>query len=184
MADKLLEEFKQKIQAVERSLKQELAGLRSNRPTSALVENLKVSYLEQNILVKQLGSISIVPPREINIQVWDQGLVSAVIKAVEASGMGLSVSADGNRIRIFLPELSGERRQELSKKAKQITEDHRIRIRHLRDEYNKKIQQSFDRHEISEDQKFKLKEEIQKAVDKINNEMEESLKIKIKEIES
>lgn len=182
--DNLLEEFKKKLQAIEESLKKELAAIRSNRPTPALVEDVKISYYNQTVPVKQLGSISVMPPREIDIQIWDKEAMAAIVKAIETSGLGLSAQADGNLIRIFLPELSEERRKELVKKTKQLTEDHRIRVRHLRDEYNKRIQQGFDAHEISEDRKFKLKEEIQKAVGQANENMEKILENKVKEIES
>lgn len=182
--DIVIEDFKKRLQGIEEALKKELASLRSNRPTPALVEDIKVSYYDQLLPIKQLGSISVVPPREIDIHVWDKEAVNGIVKAIEAVGYGFSARNEGNLIRIHLPELSGERRKELIKKAKQIVEDHRIRIRHLRDEHNKNIQKNFDDHKISEDQKFKLKETVQKEVDKMNGDIEKILENKIKEIES
>lgn len=179
----IIENFKNHLEPILASLKKELAVLRSNRPSPALVEDIKVSYYNQLLTVKQLGSISVVPPREIDIHVWDKEALNSIIKAIETSGHGFSVQSEGNLVRIYLPELSEERRKELLKKAKQIAEEHRIKIRHLRDEGNKQIQKDFEGRKIAEDQKFKLKEQIQKEVDRVNGEIEKILEAKIKEIE-
>ena len=133
--------------------------------------------------IKQVGSISVNPPREILISIWDKQAVSIVAKAIESSNLNVSANTDGNLIRINLPPLSAERRQELIKVVKKESEETKIKIRHLRDEENKKISQQEESGEITEDQKFKLKEQIQKAVDKANGDIEAMLDKKIKEIE-
>jgi len=179
---KILEEFKVQSARVIDTFKKEAAAVRANRPNSALVENIKVSYYDQTLPLKQLCSITVIPPREIQLQVWDKEAVQNVAKAIESSSLGISASAEGNILRIHLPELSRERRDELIKHVKQITEQHKIQLRHLRDETNKRIQKSFDGHEVNEDQKFKLKEEIQKETGKTNEEIEKILANKIKEI--
>jgi len=161
--------------------KQEIAGIRGNRPSPALVENLKVDYFGQSLLVKQLGSISILPPREIDINVWDKNAVTPIVKTIEAAG--LSVNFEGNLIRINLPPLTEERRQELIKTVRKIAENYRIQLRHQRDETNKEITHSFDAKEITEDKKFKLKEENQKNTDEINKQIEEILAKKTKELQ-
>jgi len=178
-----LEELKVKLNELKEALKKELAGFRANRPNAGLVEDIKIVCYDQTMTIKQVGSISIVPPREIQVQVWDKAATGAVVKGIESSGMGLTVQSDGNLIRVYLPELSQERRQELSKKVKQVVEQYRIQIRHLRDEANKDIQASFDRKEMGEDQKFKTKEFVQKEIDKANEAVENLLVAKIKEIE-
>jgi len=181
-----MEEFK-KILEKEKSiilenLKSTLNGIRTSRPSSGIVENIKVNYYNQILPIKQLGTISIIPPREISIEVWDKNATSLVAKAIESSDLHLPASIIGNTIKVFLPELTQERRDELVKYAKKIVEEFRIKVRQLRDEINKKIQKSFDNGEISEDQKFKLKEETQKEIDKINEEIEKLLENKIREI--
>jgi len=178
----IINELKTKGQVIVESLKKALSAVRTTRPNAALVEDLKANYYDQMTPVKQLGTISIQPPREISIQVWDKGAVPGVAKAIESSSLNLSASVDGQVIRIFLPELSQERRDELAKHVKKITEEHKIQIRHLRDEVNKKTQASFDASELNEDQKFKTKEQVQKEVDKLNGEMEKMLESKIREI--
>ncbi|MGC9610915.1 MAG: ribosome recycling factor [Minisyncoccia bacterium] len=178
----ILNELKTKGQAVMDDLKKALSGVRTNRPNAALVDDIRVNYYDQITPIKQLGTISIQPPREISIQVWDKGAVAAVAKAIESSTLNLSANIDGQIIRIFLPALSEERREELIKYIKKMTEEHRIRLRHLRDEANKKIQTAFDANELNEDQKFKTKEQVQKEVDKLNEEIEKLLTNKEKEI--
>lgn len=178
-----LEELKTKLNETRESLKKELSGFRANRPNSAMIEDIKVVCYDQQMTIKQVGSISIVPPREIQIQVWDKTVIGVVSKAIESAGLGLTAQSDGNVIRTYLPELSQERRQELIKKVKQVVEQYRIEIRHLRDEINKTIQMDFDSKAIGEDQKFKSKELVQKEIDKANSSIEDLLSAKIREIE-
>lgn len=163
-------------------LKNEFNVIRANRPSSALVEDIKVDCYGQSLTIKQLGSINTFPPREIRIQLWDKEIIKNVLKSLEASNRGFSASAEGNLIKVFLPELSQERRQELKKIVKRISEDFKIKIRHLRDEANKRIQDFFEKNEISEDQKFKLKEKVQKKVEEVNKNLDELLNSKIREI--
>ncbi len=177
------EDIKREGEAVLQNLKKALSGVRTSRPQTALVEDIRVEYYGQTMPIKQLGTVGVRPPREIDIQVWDQNAVPVIAKAIESSSLKLSANISGNSIKINLPELSQERREELVKYVKKITEEHKIEIRHLRDEINKKVQTSFDEGEVSEDQKFKLKEGIQKEIDKINGEVENLLGAKIKEIE-
>ncbi|MDP3052807.1 MAG: ribosome-recycling factor [bacterium] len=177
----ILEKFKKGTVLLIENFKKEIIVVRGNRPSPALVENLKVDYFGQSLLIKQLGSISIIPPREIDINVWDKNAIPGVVKAVENSG--LSANYTDKLIRINLPPLNEERRQELVKAVKKIGETFKIQLRNNRDEVNKEIGRSFDAKELNEDQKFKLKEEIQKNVDSVNQEIENILDKKIKELE-
>lgn len=180
----MIEEFKEQFNKVIESFKKELAGVRTNRPSAALVEDLKVEYYNQIMPLKAIASVGILPPRGIQIQAWDKEAVGPIQKAIEKSSLNLTANQDGNVIRINLPELSTERREELVKHVKKLAEEQRIQLRHFRDDANKKIQKDFDANEINEDQKFKLKEEVQKAVDKANEAIEAALTSKIKEIQS
>lgn len=180
--DEIIKDLENRTRPILDALRQEFITLRANRPNPKLVEDIKVDYFDQKLTVKQLGSISVVPPKEIDIQVWDKNAVAAVAKAVEASSLGVSANIDGNLIRINLPTLTDERRQELSKLVKSVSEQTKIKIRNLRDDSNKKIEQAFKDKKISEDQKFKLKKQIQDIVDKVNKDTENLLAAKIKEI--
>lgn len=183
MADQRIETITKEGEGIIAGLKRVYAGVRTSRPNTALVEDIKVDYYGQNLPVKQLGTVGVRPPREIDIQVWDQNAIPLIAKAIEASTLKLSASVAGNSIRINLPELSQERREELVKYVKKATEEHRIQLRHVRDEANKGVQEAFDAGEVGEDQKFKLKEDVQKEIDRLNDEIEKLLEGKIKEIE-
>ena len=177
-----IDKFSSQTKGIVDSFKKEIGGIRSNRPSASLVEDLKVSYYDQMTPIKHVGSIGVVPPREIQIQVWDKGAISSVVRAIETSQLGLSAQVEGNIIRIYLPELSQERRGELIRYVKKIAEQYRIQIRHSRDEVNKQIQKLCDNNEISEDDKFAYREKVQDIVDGANEDIEKYLSLKIKEI--
>ena len=149
-----------------------------------MIENLKVFYFEgtQPLSVNQMGSIKVIPPREIDITVWDPNSIQAVAKAVEDAGLGLSVRVDGNTIRADLPALTAERRKEIVKQAGKISEGFKIRLRQARDDANKKIVESEKAGEIGEDEKFKLKDGVQKITEETNQKIEEALSKKMEEI--
>lgn len=182
MPNTIIEEFQKRSQPLLDSFKKEMASLRTNRPNAGLIGDMRIQYYDQTLTIKEVGSIKVVPPREIVVQVWDRQAVGGIVKSIETSDLGLSVNTEENIIRISLPKLTEERRKEFIKKVKKITEQYRIQLRHLRDEMNKRIQEDFQNHEIAEDQKFKFKEEIQNETDKINKEIESLLENKIKEI--
>jgi ribosome recycling factor len=172
-----------KLKAITEHLKQELSGVRTNRPNPKLIEDIKAEYFEVPTPVKQLGSIAVVPPRELQISVWDQSAIAPIAKAIESANLGVSVSVSGNMIRVALPMMSNERRAELVKISKTSSEEARIKVRGARDEANKKAEAAEKAKEISEDAKFNLKKKIQEAVDKTNKDIEAMLLGKIKEIE-
>jgi ribosome recycling factor len=178
----ITKDVEQKLKPLIDGLKQEFLNIRTNRPTTKLVEDIKVDYLGQQLTIRQMGSITIAPPREIDISVWDKEALGAVIKAIETSGRGLTANTQGNLIRINLPSLTDERRQEIIKLVKSIAEQTKMKIRASRDDANKKVEADFKSKIISEDQKFKSKDQIQKAVDKANLDLENLLVGKIQEI--
>ncbi len=178
-----IKEFESKLKAIFEYLRQELSGVRTNRPNPKMIEDIRAEYFEVATPIKQLGSIAIIPPRELQISTWDPGAVAPIAKAIEAAGMGLSVSVSGNIVRVSLPVLSEERRAEVVKIAKTFTEESRIKVRGARDEANRKTDAAEKAKAISEDAKFNLKKKIQEAVDKTNKEIEALLMVKIREIE-
>lgn len=172
-----LEKFQQKLDSLLEVFKGELITLRSNRPTPKLIEGIKVDYMDQLLTVKQVGSISIEMPKDLLVTVWDKGAVSPTTKAIEAANLGVSVSSQGTVIRVKLPDLTSERKQELIKVIKSSAEEVRIRMRRERDVAHKKVNEEQDK-----DQKFRFKDELQKKVDKFNESIEELVENKAKEI--
>ncbi len=178
----IIENYKKELETIYTNYEHEIKGVRANRPNTALIEDIKVSYYDQMVPISHVGSVGVVPPRELTVQVWDQGAINAVAKAIESSSLGLNPQVQGNIVRVFLPELSEERREELVKHIKRLAEDHRIRLRQAREGANKTVQQSFDAHEIGEDEKFSLKENIQKETDAMNVRIDILIKKKTEEL--
>ncbi|MEX1014676.1 MAG: ribosome recycling factor [Candidatus Paceibacterota bacterium] len=179
----IISNFKEKAQKVEEALKNELKKVRANRPNASLVEDLMVDYYNNKTPLKHLSSITVQPPREIHIQVWDKEAMKPVLSAIDGSDLGFSANTEGDVIRIFLPELSQERRDELIKSVKKSIEEFKIQVRNIRDEAKKDIDEAFDDSDISEDDKFRMREELQKETGTINNKIDKLLEDKKKEIE-
>ena len=175
--DQDIKKLDQQLGILVAKLKEELVGIRTNRPTPKLVEDIRVDYFGQMMTVKQLGSISINPPREIVISVWDRNAVTSVAKAIEGVHMGLSIAVDGGAVRINLPPLTDQRRKELIKLVHSLTEKQRIAVRLIRDEVRKKIKANID-----EDAVHFFEKKMQEVVDKTNKSIEDILKLKEKEI--
>ena len=178
-----LKNFTTELDGVVVRLKDELSGIRTNKPTTKLVEDIKVNYYNQELPIRSVGSLSIAPPRDIVISVWDKGAVNIVAKAIQDAAIGMTPNIDGNTIRLSLPALTDERKADLIKVVKKTTEEHRIRVRQMRDEINKSIKKAEDANELSENDSFKFKGNVQKAVDKINEAIEKMLGDKVKEIQ-
>lgn len=173
----LIEQTKEKFNSLTGTLREELLGIRTNRPTPKLLENIEVDYLGQIMPIKHLASIGIEPPRDLVVNVWDQNAISSVSKAVNEAKLGVSVSEQGKTIRVKLPELTEERKQELIKVIKGMAEDIRIKMRNERDEVQKTIKENKD-----EDAVFKDKERLQGLVDAFNKEIEDLTSKKTREI--
>lgn len=178
----ILKETENKIDGVVGYLKEELMGMRTNRPSPRLVEDITLEVYGQKMTIKQVGAISIQPPMSIVISIWDKSVVSAVAKAIENSNLNVMANVDGANIRINLPQLTDERRAELIKIVKREVEDSKIKIRTIREESNKKISKDADDGLITEDEKFSLKEKVQEIVDRKNKDIDVLLENKIREI--
>jgi ribosome recycling factor len=176
-------EFQEEVRRATDTFKREISGVRTNRPTASLIEEIKANYYDAPTPLKHLGSIGVTLPREIHMQVWDTAALPAIAKAIETSSVGLVPQVDGNIIRVFLPELSEERREEFKKHIKKTAEEFRIQIRHSRDDMMKKIEKAEEAGEITEDEKFRERETAQKTVESGNAEIERILDAKIKEID-
>lgn len=173
-----LKQFEAELKNIVAYYRAELSGVRANRPTPALLDAIQVSYFDQMVPLKQLGSISVIPPREMVVSVWDKSVLPAAVHAIEAARLGFAVAVDGQAIRLTIPPLNDERRGELIRLVKSMTEKERIKIRSMRDDINKKIKAT----ETDEDMVFYLKEQVQKLVDEANQELERLVAVKVKEI--
>lgn len=178
----LIKELEMKLREILDRFRESLRGIRGGRPTSKLVEDIAVECYGQTMAVKQLGSVTVILPREINVSLWDPTVVAATSTAIEAF-LNVHPIVEGNLIRVNLPPLSGDRRNELAKVVKKEAEEARIRIRGLRDEVNKKIARDEEAGIFNEDDRFRLKEQVQKHVDESNRTIEELVEAKVGELE-
>lgn len=179
-----LADVKRRMQASLGVLKQELGGLRTGRASPSLVEPLQVEAYGSHMPMNQVATVSVPEARLISIQVWDNSVVKAVEKAIRDSNLGLNPSTEGTTVRVRIPELNQERRQELVKVAHKYAEAARVAVRHVRRDgldHLKKLQK--DGH-VSEDEIKRHEGEVQKATDQMITDIDQALAHKEKEVMS
>ena len=164
------------------TLKTDLGGLRTGRASASLLEPITVDAYGQQMPISQVGTISVPEPRMLSIQVWDKGQVSLVEKAIRESGLGLNPMADGTLVRIPLPELNAERREELVKVAGKYAEQARVAVRNVRRDGMDQIKKAEKDSEISQDEAKDLSAEVQTITDKYVKLVDETLEVKEGEI--
>ena len=147
------------------ALKHEFAGLRTGRASAALLDPIVVDAYGAMMPLNQVASVTVPEPRLISVQVWDRGVVIAVEKAIQASNLGLNPQTEGQVIRLRIPELSQERRKELTKVAHQYAEKARIAVRNVRRDGMEILKKLEKDHKISEDDHRRKGEEVQKLTD-------------------
>ncbi len=182
MIQKIKDDTKQKMEKSINLLTQEFAKIRTGRATPALLDGVKVEYYDSVLPLNQVASISIPEPRLIVIQPWDKQALSAIEKAIYKADIGLTPNSDGNVIRLSLPPLTSERREELVKLTQKLAEECRVAIRNIRRDANSELKKIEKEKKISEDDSFKAQELIQKMTDEYIKKVEEILKRKEKEI--
>jgi len=177
-----LKNFEEKTNLLIEQFKEEILALRTSRPSAPQVENIKVECYNTQSPIKHLASIAIVLPNIIIIEPWDATIVPNIVQSLTSSSLGVNPSVEGRQIKLFLPALTKERKEALIKLINSIKEEYRVRLRKSREEIVAEIKQGFEEKTISEDEKFRLLEEAQKVVDKINKTLDEAAEKKEKEI--
>lgn len=162
--------------------KSELTTLRTGRATSGLVEHLEIDYYGTKTPLIQIAQITIPEPKSIAIQPYDKNALKDIEKAIQSSNLGINPVNDGAFIRLNIPPMTEERRKELVKVVGQMEEKTRVAIRNIREEIWKDIQKQEKDGKISEDDKIRAKEDMQKMVDKYNEEVKKLAEAKEKEI--
>ena len=160
----------------------DLAGLRTGRASTNMVDGILVDAYGQKMPIDQVGSISVPEARMISIQVWDKGLVIAVEKAIHESGLGLNPQTDGELIRIPIPELNEERREELSKIAGKYAEQSRVAIRNIRRDGMDEIKKIEKDGTVGKDRAVDLSNDVQNLTDDYIKKIDEMLSQKENEI--
>ncbi len=157
------DDIKRRMEAAVEALKHEFSGLRTGRASTAMLDTITVEVYGSRMPMNQVGSVSVPEPRLLTIQVWDTGSIKAVEKAIRDANLGLNPQADGNLIRVPVPELNQDRRKELTKVAGQYAESGRVAVRNVRRDGMETLKKLKDT--MGEDENKRLGEEVQKLTD-------------------
>jgi len=165
-------------------VQQQFAGLRTGKASASMVENLQVSYYGSSVRLREIANIATPDVRLIVINAYDPTALAAIEKAIISANLGVTPLNDGRVIRVPIPELSEERRRELSKVAKQMTEKGRVAVRGIRQEANEKIKTLAKDSKITADEKENGLKEIQTLTDNYVKKLDEAFEKKEKDIMS
>ncbi|MDD2205744.1 MAG: ribosome recycling factor [Aminobacterium sp.] len=174
--------MKDKMDKVIDHLKEEYIGIRTGRAHPGLVSDIKIDYYGSQTPIKQLATISVPEARQIVIAPFDKSVLKGIEKAIQASSLGINPQNDGENVRLTLPELTKERRVELSKVVAKYAEEARIAVRNLRRDSNDVLKKMEKDSTISEDDLRKYTKEVQDITDDYIKKIDEILKSKEKEI--
>ena len=177
-----VDEYKTKMENTLKIFHEELNRLRTGRATPSLLEPVFVEAYNSKMKISELATVNAPEPKLLTVQVWDKSMVQNIEKAIRESELGLNPSTDGQLIRVPLPNLTEERRLELTKVASKFSEDARISIRNIRRDAMDKIKEEQKNNLISEDEQKLSSENIQKITDEKIKEIETVFESKKKEI--
>jgi len=177
-----VDEYKTKMENTLKIFHEELNRLRTGRATPSLLEPVFVEAYNSKMKISELATVNAPEPKLLTVQVWDKSMVQNIEKAIRESELGLNPSTDGQLIRVPLPNLTEERRLELTKVASKFTEDAKISIRNIRRDAMDKIKEEEKNNLISEDEQKSISEEIQKLTDEKTKIIEDVFEDKKKEI--
>ncbi|MEC9178471.1 MAG: ribosome recycling factor [Pseudomonadota bacterium] len=177
-----MNDLQRRMEGALNTLKSDFGGLRTGRASTTLLEPIMVEAYGQQMPMSQVGTISAPEPRLLSVQVWDKGQVSFVEKAIREAGLGLNPMVDGQMVRVPLPELNEERREELVKIAGKYAEQCRVAVRNVRRDGMDQLKKGEKDGEISQDEQKSLSDDVQKLTDDYVKKIDEALSQKEAEI--
>jgi len=166
------EQFKKEAKEVEGWFSKELSAVHTGRATPALLDGVTIESFGARTSISHIAGINTEDARTIRVAPWDKSHIKDIERAINDANLGVSVSSDDAGVRVFFPELTAERRELLAKVIKQKLEDARVSLRKNREEVWEDIQEKEKAGELSEDEKFRLKDELQTLVDTANGSLE------------
>lgn len=178
----ILQDAEEKMKKTDEVVQHEFAGVRTGKASPSLVENIMVECYGSQMRIRDVAAITTPESRQLLIQPWDASTIQAIEKAIQASELGVNPSVDGKNIRVALPELSEERRQEYVKVVRKMAEDGRVAIRHVRREALDNLKKATKDEGIPEDDSKHAEKDIQTLTDKYVALIDEHLSKKEKEI--
>lgn len=182
MAGPDLKDIERRMHGALEALRHEFSGLRTGRASTAMLDPVTVEVYGANMPLNQVATISVPEPRMLSVQVWDRGNVQAVEKAIRNSGLGLNPMTEGASLRIPVPELSEERRREMTKVAGKYAESARIAVRNVRRDGMEDIRKLEKAGELGQDEAKRWSDKVQKLTDETIAEIDAMLVSKDKEI--
>lgn len=182
MAEPDLKDIQKRMDGAIEALRREFGGLRTGRANASLLEPITVEAYGASMPLNQVSTISVPEPRLITVQVWDRSQTQLVEKAIRDSGLGLNPAAEGQTIRVPIPPLSEERRQELTKVAAKYAEQARVAVRNVRRDGMERLKRLEKDSEISQDKHHELADRIQGWTDEHIKKIDETLQQKETEI--
>lgn len=182
MSKNLMDSLSDKTAKTISVLKEELNTVRAGRANPALLDKVMVDYYGSPTPLKNISNISVPDPRTLLISPFDPKSIGEIEKAINIANIGINPSNDGKNVRLVIPQVTEERRKELTKTVKKMGEDSKIAIRNLRREANDELKKLEKNHELTEDELKKALDDIQKATDKTTKEIDEIVAAKDKEI--
>lgn len=180
--DSILTEPNQKIEAVLHHFRMEIAGIRAGRANPALIENILVEAYGTKMKLMEVGNISAPQPTLLTVQVWDASILDKAIKAIQEANIGLNPSNEGNLIRLPIPPLTLERREEFIKLLHKKIEEAHVSIRQIRQDFRNEWRKESDDGQFGEDEFFRREKILQELIDKEITEIEELGKVKEEEL--
>lgn len=180
--DPLLTEPTQKLDAALHHFKVEMASIRAGRANPALIENILVDVYGSKMKLVEVGNISAPQPSLLTVQVWDVSILDKVIKAIQEANIGLNPSNEGTLIRLPIPPLTAERREEFIKLMHKKMEETIVSIRQIRQDFRNEWKKLLDEDELSEDEFSRREKVLQELIDKKTVEIEELGKAKEEEL--
>lgn len=175
-------ELRRRMEGALKSLHSEFSGLRTGRANASLLDHIQVEAYGSMVALNTVANISVPEPRLLSVQVWDKLNVKPVEKAINAAGLGVNASADGQLVRVPIPELSQERRKELSKIAGKYSEESKVSVRNIRRDGMDALKKMEKDGQMSKDEQAKNSEIIQKLTDEYIKKIDDAFAIKEKEI--
>ncbi len=182
MTGKLIAETEEKMKKSLQSVRRDFASLRTGKASASLLDNIRVDYHGTIMPLNQVASISTPEARLIIIQAWDKSIVGEISKAIQKADLGLNPLAEGNIVRLPIPQLTEERRRELVKHAGKVAEEGKVAIRNIRRDANDLLKKSEKDKQISEDDFKKTQVKVQDLTDKYVSNIDELMEAKETEI--
>ncbi|HEX6989998.1 MAG TPA: ribosome recycling factor [Bacillota bacterium] len=182
MLKDILDDARQRMEAAVEACRRELASLRAGRASPALLDKVRVDYYGSSVPVNQVATVTVPEPRLIVIQPWDRGALADIERAILKADLGLTPANDGKVIRLSLPQLTEQRRQDLVKQARRLAEEGRVAIRNVRRDANDGIKDAEKSGEAPADEARRALDEVQKLTDRHIAMVDELVEAKEREI--